>query len=729
MLRHTQGKALFAIGFLSLLGQVLLLREVQVAFFGVELVVILALGTWLLVSGIGAALGLLSCPSHAKMRVLFLLLAVFLPVAIVTARGIRPLLGATPGALLPLSQQLFLLLVMLVPCACVTGLLFQEAARLSMKHGKTLAFAYGAESMGGWVGGLLGTLAIAARFSNLWMVLVCALLATLFVFVPLRQSRPSRFQRTASIVLCGILVFGLSIHTDLDLFSTSWTHPSVRSVEDSKDGRLMLTVLDEQKSVLLNNAVVLDTHTHAGETLAHIAALQRQTSNKILVLGGGADHVLESLEQHSPGQVVYVERSRTLLKFAQSMLSNKARQAFQSDHVQVTIDDPRAYVRDAHDVDLLVMRMPPPTSGSSNRFFTKEFFDLCKNALRPTGVFAFSLPGAGNIWTTQLLLRTTSVVQALKTAFEHVVVVPSEEIILLAAQESLPKDPSVLIQRFKERGIQAQLVSKPFLLDAYTNDRFFEAQNLLLSRATLANSDFRPVCFQASFLIWLSKFFPMLHHVEFDPQQWRFRSFALVSFASLSFLVLFVLLGANFLRRNHTLRGAGVTFLVGLSSMLLESVLLLSYQNHHGALYQNLGLLLMAFMGGLASGAIGIHTWAKKRSAFPRWISPAFAIGLMFCAGLTILVSVFGSGGSSLLVFALLLFVVGALSAALFALAGTRFEHTQNNLVSPLYAADLFGGCIGTVAASIFLIPVVGLVGTVLLVIGLCLVLMLLSYY
>ena len=48
---------LVAIGIISILGQVVLLRELNVAFFGVELVYLLALGIWLFWTAAGAVIG------------------------------------------------------------------------------------------------------------------------------------------------------------------------------------------------------------------------------------------------------------------------------------------------------------------------------------------------------------------------------------------------------------------------------------------------------------------------------------------------------------------------------------------------------------------------------------------------------------------------------------------------------------------------------------------------
>jgi hypothetical protein len=65
--------------------------------------------------------------------------------------------------------------------------------------------------------------------------------------------------------------------------------------------------------------------------------------------------------------------------------------------------------------------------------------------------------------------------------------------------------------------------------------------------------------------------------------------------------------------------------------------------------------------------------------------------------------------GSGLIPIALLLAGTGVLSAAIFAVAAGEAVD-QRALVSPLYAADVLGGAIGSVVASLMLIPLLGLV-------------------
>ena len=80
---------LLALGALSLLAQVVLLRELSVALYGSELLYVLALGTWLLWTASGATLGRIVAPRPRLLPWLFLGLAVLLPGLVALLRGTR----------------------------------------------------------------------------------------------------------------------------------------------------------------------------------------------------------------------------------------------------------------------------------------------------------------------------------------------------------------------------------------------------------------------------------------------------------------------------------------------------------------------------------------------------------------------------------------------------------------------------------------------------------------
>jgi hypothetical protein len=56
-----------------------------------------------------------------------------------------------------------------------------------------------------------------------------------------------------------------------------------------------------------------------------------------------------------------------------------------------------------------------------------------------------------------------------------------------------------------------------------------------------------------------------------------------------------------------------------------------------------------------------------------------------------------------------LLAVAGFLVAGIFAYASLHEIEDQKNVISPLYSADLIGGCLGSLLGSLILIPLAGI--------------------
>jgi predicted membrane-bound spermidine synthase len=64
--------------------------------------------------------------------------------------------------------------------------------------------------------------------------------------------------------------------------------------------------------------------------------------------------------------------------------------------------------------------------------------------------------------------------------------------------------------------------------------------------------------------------------------------------------------------------------------------------------------------------------------------------------------------------------------AGVFAYASFTRVPDPEKLISPLYAADLLGGCLGSVAASLLLVPLIGMDLTAAAMVGLALAALLL---
>jgi spermidine synthase len=148
----------------------------------------------------------------------------------------------------------------------------------------------------------------------------------------------------------------------------------------------------------------------------------------------------------------------------------------------------------------------------------------------------------------------------------------------------------------------------------------------------------------------------------------------------------------------------------GAIGMVTESLLLVAYQARCGVLYQDLGWLLMAFMAGLAVGALAADRLGRA-GRLARYCSGEALLAALALMGAALATVLAAGAGLGLVATGLWLALAGALSAGVFAVA-SRQESDQGAAAGPLYGADLVGGCVGSLAASLVLIPLVGFVGT-----------------
>jgi spermidine synthase len=693
---------LLATGLVSVLGQVALLRELSVAFYGSELIVILAIGAWLLWTALGTTLGRRAGqrpPAH--VRALLLAVSLVLPGSLVFVRAVRQVFGAVPGAYLPFPQQLLALFVSLLPIGLLLGLLFRWVARLYVGEGRTLAGAYAIESVGGLLGGALATLSLAGGVQNLRLALGCGLVALAAAGIPWRgRPRWLLLLGAPSLAFLGLALVGSPL---LDHRMTAWNHPQLLATRDTPYGRVTVTKTSGQVSLFENDALSFESEGTSAEELAHLAALQRERPRTMLLLGGGVEGLVEELLKHRPDRLEYVELNEALLEMvteARPELGGLLR----DEPVAVRIADPRRDLDHESRFDLVVVAMPEPASAQANRFYTREFFAQCAARLGEAGVLAFRLKMGENVWTPSQARRAGSIHRAVAEVFADVVVLPGTSAIVLASNAELPRDPDLLCHRFRSRGISTRLVSAPYIRYLYTNDRYQEHAARLSASTAPANSDERPISYQYTLLLWLSRFFPAMTWLDVSAWGGPLAPIGLGLLLA-GFLAVCLLPAA---------RRASLVAVAGLLGMVLEAVLILGYQTARGVLYQDLGLLLAAFMAGLAAGAAGLSAWDRtgtRPSGLPRSVGFVLLLGFaLLCVALASLVE--AGALASLPLTAALLFAAGLLVAAVFAYGSLRGRPDQRDVVAPLYAADLLGGCLGSLVASLLLVPVLGLAGS-----------------
>lgn len=700
------GFSLFAIGLISILGQVVLLRELNVSFYGVELIYLLAMGIWLFWTAVGAVIGRRNhSPSINGIAALFMIFGIVLPLDILFIRSSRLIFGGVPGAYLTFYQQLMVAVIAILPAGLLSGLLFQRTAKAYAATNKTLAAAYAIESAGGLIGGLFSTLFIMWGFRNCSIAFVCALLAVLTSLVVLRGIKPSHL-RFAAIVLTCIFLTLLGKTSAIDRQMTLWNHPNLLESSDSPYGRITVTRLYNQISVFENDALSFETEGTDAEYFSHLTALQHPNPQDVLILGGGVEGGVREMAKYRPRRIDYVELNPVMLNLVAQYLPDDIRKSLGEQNVHIIFADPRQYLEKSGTYDLIMVGMPEPSSGQANRFYTREFFEQCSAKLNRGGILGLRLRAAENLWTLPLAGRNASIYSALQSVFPDVLFLPGTTNVITASHAPLPRSPETMSRRLQNTKMETRLISPDYIHYLFTNDRFFEIRNLLEKEKSPPNSDIRPVCYQYAFIIWLSQFFPRIALVDFS-------TLANKGFFRLPFLLLWIGLPLLFLlcRFRPVLRRTMLVASAGFLGMVMETILILYYQVKHGVLYQDIGWLLMSFMAGLAAGAIMI----QKAMARPVHNQKRFrwpGIGLL--AGFCLLCALTGtvitmSLSTGLFGISCLLAATGFLVAGIFAYASLHDIDDQKKIISPLYFADLIGGCLGSLLGSLIFIPLAGM--------------------
>jgi len=698
--KRRPASALIAVGFFSMLCQVALLRELAVASFGVELVFLVGAACWLAAGAAGALLPARADPWPA-LGLGLVALAALLPAQVAFLRGARILLGGVPGAYLPLWRQLLTAAVGVMPAGAILGWLFRGGARALVAAGGGLAAAYGWESLGGALGCAAAYICIGAGLSNLSLVLSGAAAAA-----AAGAASPSS-RRPAALLLAAALLAGAAFAGPLDRLTGGWDHPSLAFARDTPYGRVTAAEAEGQLTVFEDDALVWDSEGTDAELLVHPAALQAVPHPRALVLEGGLFGLAAELLKHRPARLDVVELDGPLVAALAPRLPPADRAALADPAVHLVVADPRAFLSGEGDrYDLIVVGAGEPSSGRVNRLYTAEFFRRCRARLAPGGVLAVRLPSLENLWTPGLLRRNGAVHAALRASFPDVLVLPGTTDVLLASPGTLTRDPDELGARLRARGISAREITPQALRYLLTNDRAATVERQLATSGAEPNTDERPVCYQQTALLWLGR----LRGGEQDARLPGPGS-ACALLAALAALALTA-------RFSERARPAALLALASFAAMALEAAAILRYQAWSGALFRDLGVLFTALMAGLAAGAGLYSRGAARRPPGKAWAVCALLGLALLSAGFAAVSR--AELGSGLAASAAFLLADGAALAVLFGHAG-GLAPRRAGAAGSLYAADLLGGCLGSLLGGGFLALALGIGATALAAAGLAL--------
>ena len=711
---RTRRLVLLAVGGLgvsAVMTQLVLMRELLGAFSGNELVFGISLGSWLLLTGAGTWLGRSSArlKDPARTLVVGLVLVAIIPLMqVVAVRVLRDVVFLR-GAAVGVTGTVLGSLALLFPFCLVSGALLTLAcalldSRVARREGASaIGRVYVADSLGSIGGGILFSFVLVPWLDHFALLCFPAALNLLLAIALARH-----FRRRLLLASTVIVTAGLAFHVtliDADDITTAiqhWGQPTVFRA-NSPYGRLVVTDDSGQLTFYENGVPVISTHNiDQVEETVHYAMSQRPDARQVLLLGGGVAGTAREILRYGVGEVTYVEIDPLIITAGRRFLPENLADA----RIKTVATDGRRFVQQTGGrYDVVIVDVPDPSTSQLNRFYTAEFYAEVRRILTPDGVLAFALGHYENYVSPGLARLLASAHRTLRLSFGQVRMIPGGRVFFLASDGPLFLD---IAARLEQRGLATKLVNRHYLDAMLAPDRLADLDRAVAQPAEI-NTDFSPALYYYYLRHWLSQFT-----------------------VRTGFLggVLLVLLTAYLLGLRTVPR---VIFAAGFAAAALEVVLLLGFQVLYGSLYRQVGLVVTAFMAGLAVGAWRVNRRLDRKAT--AGFSPIRLLLLLSCAiaGLAVLLPFIlpqlgrldvltGSVLTGQGVVLLLTFLLAALVGGQFPLAGATGSGEAAVTAARLYSADLVGAALGALLVSTLLIPLLGVTAVCLLTAGLNLV-------
>ncbi len=721
--------------------QIVLLRELLISFLGNELTLGIILANWLILEAIGSFLVGKTVERIEKRLEVYIFVQLFfsvaLPFSIYLCRVFKSLLSTIPGEGLGFAPILYSSFLILLPVALSHGILFTYGCKLSSQYEKKDATSIGKvyilETIGSIIGGLLITFLLIQYFNSFkisFMISFANAIVCLFLLWP-TEGGLLRFQNTPwflsflyVLLFLFLLVTPLSDQLHLTSLQRQWRELNVIHNENSIYGNITVTQRGEQYTFYTDGIPTITTPVPdiaSIEDYVHFPMLLHENPQSVLILSGGAGGMIREILKYPVTRVDYVELDPLLLKLIHQFPTPLTQSELSDPRVKIHYQDGRLFVKRTSDrFDLIFIGLSAPQELQTNRLFSTEFFSIAKKKLNPGGIIVLSLPGSMTYLSPELRDLNGCIMDTLKSVFAFLRVIPGETNLYFASDSErlLKATPQDLFNRLNQRKIPTSLMTKGYM-EYRLHERWLTwFDKSMDKRSTHINSDFQPLGVFFNLSYWNALFSPYLTSL--------FKWFEGLSFGLASgVMAILTALGFILFLKKPALSVYSVPYALfasGLSDMMLDLTIILTFQTLYGYLYYQIGLLITLFMVGIALSSLFITQrldQMKNENAFFLWTELSF---ILFASLLPFILTtpshhlektsvyIFLYG-----VFLIMSFLCGILVGFQFPLATKIYlkaapsKGQVGHTAGLLYGADLFGGFFGGLLGGVFLIPVLGL--------------------
>jgi len=706
----------------------------MVVFYGNEISIGLMLASWLFWTAVGSCLAGVAGGSapNRLMAVIQILLAIALPGTIVALRSAKAALPQVPGEILGPGAMVLTSLAILSAFCMLSGALFTAGSRLYARQAATpLGTATGTvylwEAAGSSAGGVLAGLILVRLRGSLEIAGLLGVLNLLAAAsLALRPGRARLAAMAGLLCLSGVgLGGGIGRLEDISQ-QRSWRGFPLIATRNSVYGSLAVIGTGRSRSLYENGRMLFTVPDPvAAEEGVHYALLEHPAPRRVLLIGGGLNGSIAQAFRHpSLQRVDYVELDPAVLQLARDYFPAAWWPLIADPRVRVHATDGLLYLKTTNcRFDVIIVNLPDPQTAQLNRFYTAEFFEEAASKLASGGVLALRLTASENYISPELADFLRSIHKTLRSVFSEVTAIPGDSVHFFASSRPgvLATSADELLARLRARHLATDYVSEYFLPFRMSSDRTSDLEvQIRPGPSTPVNHDFSPIAYYFDVALWSSRFQAGYGSL--------FRALSTVDFrAVITVLALLVsLLGCSRIGAGREQRvraaAAACTAAMGFTLIGLQILLLLAFQSIYGYVYQQLAILIGAFMAGMAFGsALALRGGAHRGVGTLALLQGIAALApLALCGAFEWMARVASVTGFLIIsdcVFPVLALLCGILGGCEFPLASRLFfAAAPTRSAGTLYALDLGGSCLGAILFSVYLVPVFGFFRTALLI-------------
>jgi len=677
------------LGIISSIFQLVILREFSFSIAKNELAFILGAGFWIISCSLGSIARL---PRKLQDLPLPLIACLSFIISIYLIHLAKLLNGMQYYEAASLKLVLLSSIALIGPTAFITGYIFKylTLAYLNKNTAQRNTFAkfFAFEALGFFLGGLIFSL----YFNNYSNPLIFSILPLLLI-----AGIKGIFRKTiiSFFIIAATLI---SLRTFSPILQKEFGNSDILLNAGSGYGPIVIarkaysTMIFSEGSLLATSEdkAAVEEAIHTG-----LAGINLSGEKDILFIGPALSQEINEIMKYNPGSLDSLHINPLI-----SILSEYTTPYDIRRRVNFITDDPVLYLKETKKkYDAILAISPPPSSLSLNRYFTEDFYRLIKTKLKPAGIFSFSMPSKREILSPQFAKFNSSIINALDKVFNYRLIIPSDTMIIVASPDKEINDYD-LIENF----IKVNPATDFFTIYHFKDNLKPSARDYIQNRLDAkipANTNLTPSGFLNYLILEQIKFYPDLKINQGKTGK---------NIIAALFIFWLLIIAFSFLsKRIYYLLNIGA---VGFISIAMTAVIFVLFQAYCGALYWKLGLLIAFFMAGLSTGILII---SSKQIYRPKLLSVIF-----LCWGVAIIALLLSLKKLGVVRYADIIFysfslLCGFLSGGVYPVVAQGLLESrmkEKKITTAIYAADLTGAFLGTLACGTLLIPFLGVTGS-----------------